>query len=113
MSGPVSIGAKRFRFDIQAKTTAQDAYGQDVESWPVVGNQQGSIKQLSGRMAVVAEQMKVTATHLIELRYVIPLAANTHRLALGSRIFNISSANNVEERNRNWELMVVEVKNPA
>jgi len=55
----------------------------------------------------------VTANHVIELRYVAAINPALNRVQFGGRTFRIEQANNVLERNRQWELMVTEVKNPT
>ena len=109
----MTIGPMRQRITLQARTTAPDPFGQDVEVWTTVGTYWASIRQLTGREIFNADRLKYTANHVIEMRYAAPINPATSRILFNGRTFRIEQANNVLERNRQWELMVTEVKNPT
>ncbi len=67
-----------------------------------------AIGPLEGRELYAAQQINATATHRIRVRYLSGVKP-TQRVLFGLRTFEILSAMNVEERNRQWSLLCAEV----
>ena len=97
-----------------------DSFGQPSQTTNFIGSFHAEVRMLQGNEMLNVRQMWPTATHLIRMRWVgsaIPVSADNPgqlimpdmKLTLTKtgvliRIFNIVSAKNVEERNREWEL---------
>jgi SPP1 family predicted phage head-tail adaptor len=110
----VKIGPMRQRVTVQTLSEAQDSYNQKIQSWTDAGTYWASIKNLSGREAVNAKQIKAESTHLVTMRYVGALFTSpgllpSMRLTFNSRIFNILYVNNIDERNREYSLLCQEL----
>jgi SPP1 family predicted phage head-tail adaptor len=67
-----------------------------------------SIEPLNGREFFAAQQVNAEVTARIRLRY-LPGVTRQMQVKFGSRTFAIESVINVEERNRELQLMVKEV----
>jgi SPP1 family predicted phage head-tail adaptor len=91
----------------QRRGTAQDASGQEVETWTDVTPQSWArILPVSGREYFNASGERAEVTHRIEINY--RALAPRDRAVYGSRVFDIKSVINVEERNRDLLLMCTE-----
>lgn len=95
---------------IQALTDGFDAEGGLTQSWATLVTRRAAVEPLRGREYFAAQQNTAQVSMRIRLRYDTALAAVTpkHRVAFGSRTFDIESVINVEERNVEIQLMCVE-----
>ena len=111
----MTTGPMRYRLSLQLLSTSPDSFSNDVPTWTTIGEQWGSIHQISGNEAVNAGRIKSMATHEIRLRYVTPINPATHRLVsvANGTVYNIDSANDVDGRKREYLVTVIEVTNPA
>lgn len=69
---------KRERFDtgaawrviqIQTRTTAQDSYGEPIQTWSTVDTRRADIQPLSGTELIEARKVQANATHRGRIRY--------------------------------------------
>jgi SPP1 family predicted phage head-tail adaptor len=100
----VRIGKLRHLITIEQVAETQDTDGSAIETWSTFAAVQASIEPISGREYFAAQSTQADVTHRISLRYldgVIPKM----RVKYGSRLFDILSAINVNERNRELQLM--------
>lgn len=102
------IGTLRHRITIQNKTTIKDTVGQEKETWVDLATVWASIEPLKGREYFAAHAVNAENTIKIRIRY-YPGLKPTHRIKYGTRIFDIQSVINVDERNIEMILMCVEV----
>jgi SPP1 family predicted phage head-tail adaptor len=100
----VKIGKLRHRITIEESTETQDADGSVTENWSAFAAAQGSIEPISGREYFSAQTTRADLTHRVNLRYVAGIMPKM-RVRFGSRIFDILSVINVDERNRELQLM--------
>jgi SPP1 family predicted phage head-tail adaptor len=100
----VKIGKLRHRITIEETTETQDADGSVIENWSAFATVQSSIEPISGREYFAAQTTQADMTHRINLRYVAGVKPKM-RVKFGSRIFDILSVINVNERNRELQLM--------
>jgi SPP1 family predicted phage head-tail adaptor len=110
-------GDLRRRVTIQTRDTAQDAYGGQVVTWTdYLTGVPADVQALSGRELFAAQTMVTEVTHLITIRYTSLLADPKAVAAMrvvyvnGSvtRYFNISAVTNIDERNKQIDLMCSE-----
>jgi len=100
-------GKLRHRVTIQKKSVARDAYGSETVTWLEEAVVWASVEPIAGREYFMSQQMQSDVTHRIIIRYyagVIP----SYRIKFGTRIFDIMSVINTEERNREMVLMARE-----
>ena len=97
----------RHRLTLQSKTVTRNAYGEEVITWTNEKTVWGSIEPLSGREYFQAQQVQSKVTHKVSIRYYTGLRTDW-RILFGSRIFDIVSALNIEERNREMVLYCTE-----
>lgn len=110
----MQAGKLRNRVVLQLNTPAGNTVGQAKPAWSDVGTYWAEVRPLSGREAIVADRLKSTATLVVSMRHSgLSIDPAVHRIRFGTRILNIESAINVDERSREWTLMVREVRNPA
>lgn len=110
-------GDLRRRILIQIQATTQDTFGQQQTAWSDwLTNVPADIQALSGRELISAQALNAEVTHLIVIRY-HPLLADPVKVAAMraiyvnagvTRYFNVKSAINVDERNREINLMAAE-----
>jgi SPP1 family predicted phage head-tail adaptor len=100
----VKIGKLRHRITIERVSETQDSDSSVIETWSTFTAVQAWIEPISGREYFAAQTTQAEVTHRISLRYLDGAIAKM-RVKHGSRIFDILSAVNVNERNRELQLM--------
>lgn len=109
---PLISGRLRQRVTLQAATETADGYNQPIQTWSDVATFWAEVSPLTGNEAVNVKQIWATATHKVRLRYQGSSISfsPTRRFVLvkDGRILNIVNANNVEERNRAYEILCQE-----
>lgn len=98
----------RHRVTIQHKTVTRDADGIAAETWQDVTTVWAAVEPLRGREYLQAMAVAVEVTTRVRVRC-LPGVTPAMRLLFGSRIFNIVSVIDPEERHRELQLMCVEV----
>ena len=103
----MSAGRRDKRVTIQRQVTTQDSAGQVNNSWSVTATVWASIAPVTAREFFVASGERAEVTHRIGLVYG-PTVVPRDRIVYGSRIFDIRSVLNTDERNRELLLMCTE-----
>ena len=103
----------RRRVTIQVRSTTKTTTGQQVIAWtPLLTSVPADIQSLTGREMIASQAVNTEVTHLICVRYhallADPVAVAAMRVLYGTRIFEISGALNIDERNREIQLMAAE-----
>jgi SPP1 family predicted phage head-tail adaptor len=99
----------RHRITLQKKTTTENNIGDNVATWSDVTTVWAAVEPLRGKEEIISAQVTSETTHRITVRYRDGL--NSHmRIKFGSREFRIESLINLDERNRQLELMCVETE---
>ncbi len=102
-------GELRHHIELQENTPTTDAAGQNVDSWATVSWLWASIQPLSGRELEQARQIVSEVTMKITVRYdANNIVTNEKRFRLGSRLFPIQNALNVDELNVWFECLCIE-----
>lgn len=111
------IGDLRRRVSFQTRTGGVDSFGQQQTTWSdLFTNVPAEIQSLSGRELLAAQAVNAEVSHMVTVRYHAGLASPSAVAGLRivyvnagiTRIFNIASAINVDERNRTIELLAFE-----
>ena len=100
----MKIGKLRHRIAIEQVAEIQDSDGSVIETWSAFADVQASIEPISGREYFAAQITQADVTHRISLRFIAGIITKM-RVKHGSRIFDILSVINVNERNRELQLM--------
>jgi SPP1 family predicted phage head-tail adaptor len=100
----VKIGKLRHRIAIERVAETQDSDGSVLESWSAYATAQASIEPISGREYFAAQTTQADVTHRISLRYLAGITPKM-RVKFEFRIFDILSVININERNRELQLM--------
>ena len=103
------IGRLRDRISLQTETLVDQAGGSKTKTWATTATVWAQIKPLRGGELYHAQQLSARVTHRIVIRRrtdVTPTAKM--RVLFGTRVFNIHSVINRDERNRWIELMAEE-----
>ncbi len=100
-------GQLRHRISLQSKVATRDTYGAETITWKTENTVWGSIEPLNSREFFQAQQMQSDVTHKVKLRYYAGLRPDW-RIKFGTRIFDIQSVMNPEERNIEWTLLAKE-----
>lgn len=98
------------RIELQSQASGQSSTGQPNGAWSTYDTVWASIEPISGREYFNASGERAEVTHKIKLRSG-PSVLPKHRALFGSRVFNIRSVLNLEERGRWLQLMVTEHAN--
>lgn len=97
-------GDLRKRVTFQVRSTVSDAFGQQSSVWTDLFTIWAGIEGLSARELYAAQAVQSEVTHTIMVRYrpefALPAVVAAMRVLYGARVFNISGAVNVNERNR-------------
>jgi SPP1 family predicted phage head-tail adaptor len=120
----VRIGFNRQRVTLQRMVETADEIGQPVQTWVDVMTFWARVKPLRGNEAVVAKQIRATASDVITLRYprsvpITPQDRFIQRSGVwqtagtvldGGRVFNIVDVPDVFANYRELAIVVEEVK---
>lgn len=105
-------GALRHVVEIQQRSSTIDSLGDVSDSWTTVVTDRAAIRPLSVREMMAAQAIQSEVTHQITLRYrseyANPVTVAPLRVLFGSRVFDVSGAMNIDERNREVRLMARE-----
>lgn len=101
------IGTYRQRLYVQQENAVADTGGGTVMGWTTINTVWASVEPVNGSEPVKAEKLSGTITHRIHMRYDGTITT-AMRFLLGSRVFNIRSIKNINERNRVLEIMAEE-----
>lgn len=104
----MNAGELRHRVILQAKTVTRGNYGEEVIVWRDIATIWAKIEPLSGREYFQSQQMQSEISHKITIRYREDVKADW-QMVYGTRIFNILSVMNTEERKRELILMCREM----
>lgn len=87
----------------------RSAAGEDLPAkWVAYARVWANLKPISATERIRNENVVTQqSTHIITLRYT-PQLDSSHRVTIGARQFEISSAINVDERNEEWRLLAHE-----
>lgn len=101
-------GRLRKRVSIQQPVQAVNAYGERIVTWSTVATVWAAVEPLRGREMFDAEQVQAEISHRVILRYRSGLDS-TYRLLLASRVLQIQTVIDVDERHRELHLMCREM----
>jgi len=105
------IGQKNRRVTLARATTTTDGGGDIVTAYATVATGvPASVEPLRGNELFTAQQVASEVTHRIRIRYAAKWSDLTakDRVTLASRNFDVLSVLNVNERNRELEIMAKE-----
>ncbi len=100
-------GPARHIVQVQARTAAQDAYGEAILTWATTHTRRAHIESLTGTELIEARKVQANATHRVRLRFSNQIDPQS-RLLFGSRTFEILHVANPEERDKLQEILVRE-----
>jgi SPP1 family predicted phage head-tail adaptor len=103
----MTIGQLRHRVQLQAEVLTPDGYGGAAKTWDTVDTVAASVEPLSGREFFQAQQTQSSVSHKITIRHRADTTSSL-RILFGTRVFDISSVLNPDERNRWMVLMATE-----
>ncbi len=102
----------RHLIQIQARTDSRDAQNQPVTSWHTIFTVRAKITPTSGRERMAAQAGRAEISHIVAIRYQSQfadwVAMAAHRILYGSRILNITSARDIDERHFDIEMTCTE-----
>ena len=105
---PIQSGIYRQRVILQDLVETLDSYGQPVQSWVDVASFWAEVRSLRGAEILNIKQTWATASHIVKHRYLGPsiIPGPKQRLTLlkDGTILNILNVNNIEERDRGYEV---------
>ena len=106
----MKAGALRHLLTLQSSSTSTSRSGEATISYTTEGKAWGSVEPLSGRELEWARQSVANVSHRIRLRYNPNYSvAPNWRCTFGSRAFYFASVLNMDERNRELEILAVEI----
>ena len=94
---------------IESKTTESSDFDSVPELWETFTKAWFRVKPLRGEEMLQAQQVNEKVTHKLTTRPWISGVTNEMRADLNGRKLNVVSSINVDERNKELELMCVEV----
>ena len=103
----MKIGTLRHRIKIQAYNASRDSFGSEVPEWVDVTTVWASMTPVSGKEYMASSQMRAEVTTKIGIRYQQGVTPKM-RVVCGTRIFDIISVLNLEERNIELQLLCKE-----
>jgi SPP1 family predicted phage head-tail adaptor len=105
------IGRLRHPLIIQTRTKSKDSFAESLNTWTDSISCRGEVQPLTGREGERVKTIRSEATHAVTIRAkVADITTHGHRIKFGARVLGILEANNVFERDRQWELICKEIK---
>jgi SPP1 family predicted phage head-tail adaptor len=104
----VRAGRLSRRVAYQTSAESRNALNEAFPTWSTVGTYWAEVRGLTGREVYHASQTKAEAPHVLTLRYPGFRPSPAARFVYGARIFDVISVINVDERNRQVEVLVNE-----
>lgn len=101
------FGAYRQRLYVQQENPVADTGGGNVMAWVTINTVWASIEPISGKEQLQAGKLTGSTMYRLRMRYDSAITP-AMRFMFGSRIFNIRSILNVDERNRTMEIIAEE-----
>lgn len=92
-------GLLRHRIVLQAETNTKDSIGGITKGYSDLATVWARIRAISGRELIAAQQVDSRVSHEITIRHFNGLTP-LHRIKFGTRIFNIESVRDIEERGK-------------
>lgn len=99
----------RHSISIQERSDVRDELGQPTIAWKTIAKDlRAKITPTSGRERMSAQAGRAEVSHIVEIRWQSqfsdPVAMAARRILYGSRILNITSSRDIEERHFDLEL---------
>lgn len=111
---PNQSGLYRQRVILQDLVETVDSYGQPEQTWTTVATFWAEVRYLRGSELLNVKQNWATADHFVTCRWQGASLSVATRMRFqvekDSRILNILTWNNVEERNRQYQFICEEYK---
>jgi SPP1 family predicted phage head-tail adaptor len=104
----MDIGKLSKRVAIQSQTITRNDVGEAIETWATIKTVYASIKPLSARELLRADQLQATATTRMIMRDNGVTIKPSYRILWDSRIYDINAINNIDERGHTIELLCTE-----
>ena len=108
----VLAGRLRQRVQIQSKNNQRDAHGGYTEIYQIDATVWAGIHPISAKELFASQQVDGRVTHRIIIRFFDGLTPDmrfVEVLGEASRVFNIISIRNIDERDRSMEVLTQEV----
>lgn len=103
----MGAGSRSKLVSIKRRTSAQDSVGQTIETWTETASVWASVEPITGREYFNASGERAEVTHKVGILYG-PTVVPRDRIEFDSRVFDIKSVMNIQERNRELVLMCSE-----
>ena len=100
-------GKLRHRITIEQNTPTRDALGAEVDSWSSFAVRWAAVEPLGGREFWDARRVNAERRVRFRLRYVVGVTPEM-RVSFDGRVFDIQAVIDVEERNRELQLVCEE-----
>lgn len=101
------IGRMRHRITLQQEARTADTGGGATLGWDDVATLWAEITPVSGSEVRQADQLVGSITHRIHVRYMGTITT-AMRFMMGTRVFNIRSIKNMDERGRMMDILAEE-----
>lgn len=101
------FGDMRRRIVILQRSDAQSLSGAMIPSWTAFATVWAEIKPATGRELMMAQQVGATVSHAIRMRWLTGVLPSM-RVQYGERYFDINAVLNIEEMNRQLQLLCTE-----
>lgn len=106
----MNAGQLNKKIIIQKNQSSKNDYGESVSSWVDYVTLWANIKHLRGQELFLSEQVYNKEVFRIQTRYYSGIDTKM-RISYDSKIFNITSINNINEKNITLEFIVEELGN--
>ena len=103
----VRAGRLRHRVAIQSQSTTLDSYGETTGSWTTDDTVWAAVEPVNGTERDIGEGVAGIVTHRVVMRYSSDVSPKK-RLLFGTRVLNILSSLNPDERDAQLTLMCLE-----
>lgn len=103
----MEAGKLRHLVKVQEPMPTANEFGEPEIAWVDFATVWAAIEPLRGRERWAAQQINAEVSHRIRMRFLAGVLA-TFRVLFGVRAFDIQAVLNIEERNRELQLLCIE-----
>ena len=104
-------GSLRNLISIEQSSTTPDSFGQPLNTWTAVLQTRAAINFVNNREIYQADQLTEQVSHKVTIRWPGGLVSIVPgmRVVFGSHVYKVQAVNNVQQRNRVLEILVLEL----
>jgi head-tail adaptor len=105
----INPGELRHSVTISAPSSDGDAFGAGSNIWTPILTTRASLKQITAKTLFQTGALISQATHILRMRYTSTVIEPGYRVTYSTHTYRVVNVDNVQERNRVLEILLLEI----